>query len=217
MWEGEIITRPVDFPALQQRIGVSCHAARVDVSGVRSDQGHDVFDLRHSRRSQESVHHLVEVPWHRPDRTRRPPPPASPWAAAPGRLPGTPPVTLPRRPVGVSCIHPHTPAMGCWQYWHFPLPIGRLYQESFAVHYHAAALGAIRLLRRMAGNVAHVDIVQSFRIAGGLGPLQRLKRSRRQVRQQVLRNGIGKSAAARPDPVSTLTHLARPGTPGRCR
>ncbi len=112
---------PVDLPALEQRIGVGRHAARVDVSGVRSDQGHDVLDLRHRRLRQESVHHLsqflgigrIERAGHR----RRP-------HLGRLRLAGG----LERKQEHcheeqsmLSCIHPHTPAMGCWQYRHFPL------------------------------------------------------------------------------------------------
>ena len=59
--------------------------------------------------------------------------------------------------------------------------------EAGALHHHAAALGAVSALGRMAGNVADVNVVQAFGVADGFGALEGRDGRRRKVLEEILR------------------------------
>ena len=67
-----------------------------------------------------------------------------------------------------------------------PVEVNGPHRETGALHHDAAALGAVRALGRMAGNVADVNVVQAFGVADGFGALEGGHGGRREVLEKIL-------------------------------
>ena len=184
----------IELPALQQGVGVRGHRSRIHVAGVRRHQGHHVFERRRRGLGQETVDHLPEFLGVGTDRTTRPPPAAGPWAlGAPAdcRFHRHEACKQNARMPNKQNLHTREPLPNAWDGLAAepalaPVEMHRPNGEAGALHHHAPAFRAPGTLGRMAGNIADINVVQTLRIADGLGALQRRHRRGRKVLQQVL-------------------------------